>query len=163
MTTDNRNRSTEPEEDLEQKVESLEREKASLERRLDRALAEIERLRRDLEEALRSLKRQAAPFSKGSSKPNPKSPGRKPGSAYGKRAFRLFPKRVDQQIAVPLPSNSPCCAAPIVYEDTKTQFQEDIVRLTIVRKFDIQVGRCACCGRHVQGCARRSKSETRGG
>jgi transposase len=151
MTTGNGNRSTEPEEDLEQKVESLEREKASLERRLDRALAEIERLRRDLEEALHSLKRQAAPFSKGSSKPNPKPPGRKPGSAYGKRAFRPFPKRVDQQIAVPLPNNSPCCAAPIVYEDTKTQFEEDIVRLTIVRRFDIQVGRCACCGRHVQG------------
>jgi transposase len=52
---------------------------------------------------------------------------------------------------VPLPSNSSCCAAPIVYEDTKPQFQEDIVGLTIVRKFDIQVDRCACCGRHVQG------------
>jgi exonuclease VII small subunit len=93
MTTGNDNRRTEPEEDLEQKVESLEREKASLERCLDRALAEIERLRKDLEEALRSLKRQAAPFSKGGSKPKP--PGREPGSAYGKRAFRPFLKRVD--------------------------------------------------------------------
>jgi transposase len=137
--------------DLENKVESLEKENSSLQRRLDRALAEIEALKKELEEALRSLKRQAAPFSKGTPKSDPKPPGRKPGGAYGKRASRPVPKRVDEKIAVSLPKNSPCCAARVIYEDTRPQYQEDIVRLTIVRKFDIQVGRCACCGRHVQG------------
>jgi transposase len=31
------------------------------------------------------------------------------------------------------------------------QYQEDIVRKTIVRPFDIEVGHCACCGRRIQG------------
>jgi transposase len=132
-------------------VEKLEKEVKSLRDQLAKALAEIERLRKELEEALRSLKRQAAPFSKDDPKPNPKPPGRKPGAGYGERASRPVPARVDQQIGVPLPTNSLCCGAPVIYEDTKPQFQEDIVRLTIVRRFDIQIGRCAGCGRHVQG------------
>jgi transposase len=140
-----------PDRDLEEEVDSLRRDNESLQRRLDKILAENERLRKELEEALRSLKRQAAPFSKGNPKSDPKRPGRKPGKDYGERAGRPLPPRVDQQIAVPLPNNSPCCAAPVIYEDAKAQYQEDIVRMTIVRKFDIQVGRCACCGRHVQG------------
>ena len=57
----------------------------------------------------------------------------------------------DQEIAVPLPAESECCGAGIVYEQTKPQFQEDIVRKTIVRRFDVQIGQCACCGRRVQG------------
>ena len=137
--------------DLEKKVESLEKENSSLQRRLDRALAEIESLKKELEQALRSLKRQAAPFSKGGPKPDPKPPGRKPGSAYGQRASREVPARVDQQIPVPLPDKSLCCGAPVIPEETRPQFQEDIVRLTIVRRFDIQTGRCSCCGRYVQG------------
>ena len=139
------------ERDLESEVDSLRRENESLQRRLDRILAENERLRRQLEEALRSLKRQAAPFSKGDAKAEPKRPGRKPGAEYGARACRPVPVRIDQQIPVSLPTDSPCCGAPVIHEDTKPQFQEDIVRVTIVRQFDIQIGRCACCGRHVQG------------
>jgi transposase len=139
------------ERDLESEVDPLRRENESLQRRLDRILAENERLRKELEEALRSLKRQAAPFSKGGAKANPKRPGRKPGAEYGARACRPVPARVDQQIPAPLPDTSLCCGARVIYEDTKPQFQEDIVRLTIVRRFDIQIGRCACCGRHVQG------------
>jgi transposase len=151
MSASKDNRLTERERDLEQKVESLEKENASLERRLDRALAEIERLRKELEEALRSLKRQAAPFSKGDPKRNPKPPGRKPGAQYGERASRPVPAKVDQVIAVPLPEKCLHCGGPAIYEDTKPQFQEDIVRVTIVRRFDIQMGRCPCCGRLVQG------------
>jgi transposase len=139
------------ERDLESEVDSLRRENESLRRRLDGILAENERLRKELEEALRSLKRQAAPFSKGGAKAEPKRPGRKPGAEYGARACRPVPARIDERIAVPLPANSLCCGAPVIYEDTKPQFQEDIVRLTIVRRFDIQIGRCGCCGRHVQG------------
>lgn len=133
------------------RLERLEKENKSLREKLDKALAEIERLRKELEEALRSLKRQAAPFSKGEPKPNPKPPGRKSGAEYGQRASRPIPARVDEQISVPLPKNCLRCGGPVIYEDTKPQFQEDIVRLTIVRRFDVEVGRCACCGRHVQG------------
>jgi len=132
-------------------AEKLEKEIRSLRDQLAKALAENERLRKELEDALRSLKRQAAPFSKNVPKPNPQTPGRKPGAGYGERGSRPVPRRVDQQIPVPMPANSLCCGAPVIYEDTKPQFQEDIVRLTIVRQFNIQIGRCACCGRHVQG------------
>ena len=31
------------------------------------------------------------------------------------------------------------------------QYQEDIMRLTVVRRFDIEVGHCPCCGARAQG------------
>jgi len=133
------------------RLEKLEKEIQELRGRLEKVLAENERLRKELEEALRSLKRQAAPFSKGEPKPHPKPPGRKPGAEYGQRASRPIPARVDEQIPVPLPNNCLRCGGPVLYEDTKPQFQEDIVRLTIVRRFDVEIGRCAGCGVHVQG------------
>lgn len=136
---------------LEKEVEFLQKDRDATQRRLDKALAEIERLRKELEEALRSLKRQAAPFSKGDPKPHPKKPGRKPGAQYGERASRPVPERVDEEIPVPLPKKSSCCGAPVIYKDTKPQYQEDIVRRRISRRFDVEIGRCACCGRHVQG------------
>jgi len=36
-------------------------------------------------------------------------------------------------------------------ESCETQYQEDIVRRTAVRRFDIAVGRCRVCRRRVQG------------
>ena len=133
------------------RVEKLEKDNEALRDQLKKVLAENERLRKELEEALRSLKRQAAPFSKGEPKPDPKLPGRKRGAEYGHRAFRPVPSRVDDVIPVPLPENCLRCGGPVVRDDTKPQFQEDIVRLTIVRRFDVAIGHCACCGRHVQG------------
>src|SRR5712691_12213923 len=62
-----------------------------LEDKLEKALAENERLRKELEEALRSLKRQAAPFSRNQPKADPKPPGRKSGHEYGARASRPVP------------------------------------------------------------------------
>jgi predicted nucleic acid-binding Zn-ribbon protein len=64
-------RHSKPEQALEEEVDFLRRDNVSLQRRLDKALAENERLRKELEEALRSLKRQAAPFSKGNTKSDP--------------------------------------------------------------------------------------------
>src|SRR6266516_1264058 len=78
-------------------VEELLKENQSLREQLKKAQAETERLRKLLEEALRSLKRQAAPFSKGKPKSDPKRPGRKKGLDYGPRAFRAVPDHVDQK------------------------------------------------------------------
>lgn len=136
---------------LVERNEELERENDSLRRRLEKLLAEVERLRKQLEEALRSQKRQAAPFSKGTPKAHPKKPGRKPGADYGRRGSRPVPGRVDEEIAVPLPERSPCCGADVVFENTQPQYQEDIVRRTIKRRFDVDMGHCRCCGRPVQG------------
>src|SRR5437764_3927295 len=93
----------------------------------ERLRAEIERLRKQLEEALRSLKRQAAPFSKGKPKSDPKRPGRKGGSDYGHRAFRAIPDRVEERIAVPLAKKGPDCGGQAIHDSTQPQFQEDIV------------------------------------
>jgi transposase len=134
------------------RVEELTREVESLRRQLEKAQAENERLRKELEEALRSLKRQAAPFSRGKrKKKDRKRPGRKSGDDYGKQANRSVPERVDEKIAVPLPKHSQCCRARTIYDDTRSQFQEDIVKQTIVRRFDVEIGHCACCGKRVQG------------
>lgn len=129
----------------------LERRVESLEKQLERALAEIERLRKQLEEALRANKRSAAPFSKGEPKSDPKPPGRKSGTAYGQQATRPVPGRVDEQLRAPLPARCPHCHGLVILNHTLPQYQEDIVRMTIIRRFDVEVGTCACCGRQVQG------------
>ena len=140
------------------RAEELEREVASLQRRLDRSLGENERLAQEiarlqklLEDAVRKRKRNTAPFSRDTPKPNPKTPGRKPGNQYGQQATRPTPLKVDEQIAVPLPPCCPHCASQVIRETTKAQYQEDIVRVTLVRRFDVEVGVCAGCGRSVQG------------
>ena len=132
-------------------VEELIKENQSQREQLKKAQAEIERLRKALEEALRSLKRQAAPFSKGKPKTNPKRPGRKGGKDYGQRAFRAVPDRVDEEIAVVLPKRCPDCGGRVIYDSTYPQFQEDIVRRTIVRCFDVEIGHCESCRGPVHG------------
>ena len=103
----------------------------------------------NLEEARRAGKRAAAPFSKGEPKPEPKPPGRKPGAAYGQQARRPVPPRVDEQIRVALPERCPHCQGAVIRRGAWPQYQEDIVRLTVVRRFDVEVGACAGCGRRV--------------
>ncbi len=54
--------------------------------------AENERLRGQVEELRRASKRQAAPFSKGEPKPDPRRSGRKGGGSYGTKAHRAGPR-----------------------------------------------------------------------
>jgi transposase len=140
------------------RAEELEREVASLQRRLDRSLGENQRLEQEIarlqklvEEAVRKRKRNTAPFSRDHPKPDPKTAGRKSGDQYGQQATRPTPLQVDERIAVPLPPCCPHCASQVIREITKAQYQEDIVRVTMVRRFDVEVGVCAGCGRRVQG------------
>src|ERR1022692_3739438 len=100
MQAPNRVGSSDREKELERRVESLQQQ-------LERALAENERLRKQLEQALRANKRSAAPFSKGEPKSDHKPPGRKPGAAYGQRATRPVPSRVDEQIPRTAPAALP--------------------------------------------------------
>ena len=137
--------------DLRDERDALTSENASLRTRLKQALAEIERLRRALDEAQRGGTRQAAPFSRNTPKANPKPPGRKAGAQYGRRASRPVPARIDEQIRVPVPPTCGHGGGAVARTDTRPQFQEDLVRQTIVRRFDVEVGRCGDCGRHVQG------------
>jgi len=136
-----------PKKELERAQEQVEK----LHRENTRLQEENERLRKQLEEALRAAKRQAAPFSRGEPKANPKRPGRKPGSRYGRHSCRPIPPRVDEQIPVALPKCCPNCGGRLKLERRQAQYQEEIVRQTVVRRFDIEIGNCQDCGRQVQG------------
>jgi len=132
-------------------VERLRKERERLEKENERLKRERERLRRELEAALRASRRQAAPHSRGDPKGDPRRPGRKPGRGYGRQACRPIPSRVDERITVALPERCPHCGGGVEPTSCETQYQEEIVRRTIVRRFDIAVGRCCDCDRRVQG------------
>ena len=140
----------------------LRKENERLRRETERLKQETERLRRELEAALRASKRQAAPHSRGNPKASPKRPGRKPGRHYGRQACRPIPSRVDERIVVPLPERCPHCGGSVEAKSHETQYQEEIVRRTVVRRFDIEVGRCGQCQRRVQGRHRLQTSDAVG-
>lgn len=134
--------------DIEQRSE---KEKKRLEQETERLRQERDQLKQELELARRASKRQAAPFSKGEPKANPKRPGRKKGGAYGTKAHRPVPDKVDEEIEVPGPSASPCCNSRIENLHIEDQYQTEIVRQTHVTRFRIHVGNCSNCGKRVQG------------
>ena len=112
-------------------------------------IAELEKL---LEESRRSGKRQAAPFSKGGSNPEPKRPGRKRGSAYGRHGHRQVPGDADRVLDAPLPAACPHCGGDVAHERDADQWQVDLPSLSpTVTRFRVAVGRCGGCGRRVQG------------
>jgi transposase len=116
---------------------------------LEARLAELEQ---KLAAALRGGKRQAAPFSTGLPKPDPKKPGRKPGGDYGAKAFRAVPPVIDQEHDVPLPATCPKCGNnAFIDERVEHQYQAEIPRRPICRQFNVAVARCTCCGKRVQG------------
>ncbi len=133
-----------PERDLDRAHQEIGR----LQKEVERLKQDSERLRRELEAALRASKRQAAPHSRGKLKSNPKRPGHKKGH---QRACRPIPSRIDEQITVPLPERCSHCGGGVTSESCEAQYREEIVRRTIVRRFDIAVGRCHACQHRVQG------------
>ena len=138
-------------EQARRRIEQLENENERLEREHQRLQEEIKRLRKDLEAAQRATRRQAAPFSRGLPKSQPKTPGRKSGAAHGPHHRRPIPDRVDEEITVSAPWQCPACGGPLTVERVESQYQEEIVRRTWVRRFRIPVCRCAQCDQRVQG------------
>jgi transposase len=135
----------------QRRIEQQQEEIGRLQHEAERLKQENERLRQELEVALRASKRQAAPHSRGKPKANPKPPGRKASRAYGRRACRPIPAHVDEEFPVGLPERCPHCGGGVELEGQGAQYQEEIVRRTVVRRFDIAVGHCRECGRGVQG------------
>ena len=131
-------------EQAQRRIERLERDKQNLHQN-------IERLKKELEAARRKTKRAAAPFSRGKPKANPKTPGRKSGSRYGRHHHHPRPTQVDEQIRVGLPSQCPECGGPVELQRVESQYQEEIVRRTVIREFRVPIGKCQCCQRRVQG------------
>jgi transposase len=121
-----------------------------LEREIEKRDEKIKGLERQLDDAKRAQKRQAAPFSKGSPKEDPKTRGRKKGDAYGRKGNRPPPTEVDEVYDVPHPTICPC-GGHVTYDHTTPQYQTEIPRKPIHRRFDVHVGACDCCGRRHQG------------
>lgn len=137
-------------EQLRNENEQLRQEKERLERERDRWREQAEKLKKQLDQALRANKRQAAPFSRGQRNPHPQRSGRKAGQAYGSHRRKQIPEQVDEVIAVPPPAQCPDCGGKLTQEDIQAQYQEEIVRKTIWRRFDIPICRCMVCQRRVQ-------------
>ena len=128
-----------------QKIVGLERELAQLRDRL-------KQMEERLEALSRAAKRQAAPFSRGLPKVDPKRPGRKAGEDYGTKAFRAVPPVIDEVYAAPLPAQCPRCGGVAFHRlGVEEQYQVEIPRRPIYRRFNVAVGRCTCCGQRVQG------------
>jgi transposase len=146
---------------MQREQERMQREREQLERERERLRKEIDNLKLQLEEAQRANKRQAAPFSRGHCKEHPKTPGRKPGSAYGQRSCKQPPRHVDEVIDVPLPERC-SCGGRVKFERTESQYQQEIVRKTLWRRFDIAIGHCEECQKRWQGRDPRQTSDALG-
>jgi transposase len=136
---------------LQGESERLQDENQRLQEQKHRLEDEMKRLRQELGTAQRAAKRQAAPFSRGQPKSDPKPPGRKPGAAHGRHYQRPIPDRVDEEIQVAAPEQCPACGGALRLERVESQYQEEVVRRTCVRRFQIPICRCERCDRRVQG------------
>jgi len=124
---------------------------------------QVARLERALEATRRAGKRQAAPFSKGAPQARPRTPGRKPGPAYGPTARRPVPGRIDEILDVPLPPDCPGCGGPLDLERVRPQYHTELPPVRPhVTKFQVAIGRCRGCGRRVQGRHPRQSSNALG-
>ena len=137
--------------DQPEQVEEMQRE-------INRLQAENEGLKKKiegLEEELRASKRQAAPFSKGQRKANPKRPGRKAGQ--GNFRYRPAPAEAigGEIVEAAVPAGCPSCGGPLAVEteewatttDLPVQPQPQITR------YRVPVCRCSQCGKRVRGTA----------
>lgn len=138
---------------LQNENERLRNENERLQRELEQTQAALEQAQADLDQARRQSKRQAAPFSKGPPKAQPKKPGRKAGSAHGRHGHRLAPppERIDETLDAPLPTACPHCGGTIRETEVAKQFQTEIPRRPIIRQFNVHIGCCCGCGKRIQG------------
>lgn len=114
---------------------------------------QIDKLEAALEESRRRSKRQAAPFSKGEPKADPKTPGRKRGEAHGRHGHRRAPTgTADRELTAPLPGCCPDCGGEIEHERDAEQWQVEVPEMRpSITKITVEVGRCKGCKRRVQG------------
>ena len=133
--------------------ERLRDEIARRDRRIEQLEKTIRDLQKRLEESSRSSKRQAAPFSKGDPKKEPETPGRKSGDQHGKHGHRPppTPEQIDEVHEAKLPDACPDCGGGVVEDHLDEQFQTEIPRKPIIRKFNIHCGHCDKCGKNMRG------------
>ena len=120
----------------------------------EKLTARVAELERRLELKERASKRQAAPFSKGEPKQQPKRPGRKSGSEHGTHAHRPPPppEQIVETLEAPLPEACPHCGGTIAEDQSvQEQFQTDLPTQPVRRKFRIHQGTCRQCKKRIRG------------
>lgn len=131
----------------------LREENARLKERIAQLERQVEELLRLVEKLRGESKRQAAPFRKQEQPAAaPKKPGRKSGKNHGRHSHRSLPPRIDEIYRVPLPAECPHCrGCRLKKTQIVVQYQTEIPRRVIYRRFDIQHGLCRTCGRAIAG------------
>lgn len=132
--------------------EEILQERDELLRRVAEQEKRISHLEKLIEKLQRKGKRQAAPFSKGEPLAAPKTPGRKSGAQYGKRAARPVPRQVDLTLDVQCPLYCESCQGKVCLKGKESQYQIDLPPVCpVTTEFVVQYGECQDCGRRVQG------------
>jgi transposase len=131
----------------------LRKQVEQLTRQVEQLTRQVEQLTAQLEELRRAGKRQAAPFRKQDEPATePKKPGRKRGRRHGRHVHRSIPPRIDETYDAPLPERCPHCHGRQLSEThVAAQYQTEIPRQVIYRRFDVHAGVCARCGQTVEG------------
>jgi transposase len=143
--------------------EELLQENSELRRRIEKQEHRIAQLEKIIEELRRGGKRQAAPFSKGEPKSDPKTPGRKPAELYGKRAFRPVPDQVDETLEVGCPAVCEVCNGSVRLTGKESQYQIDLPEIRPrTTEFVLHCGECSMCGHQVRGRHPRQSSQAVG-
>ena len=129
-----------------------------LEREIKRLQSENEGLRKkvkDLEEELRASKRQAAPFSKGRRKANPKPPGRKAGQGIFRNRSVPAASIGGEIVEAAAPKGCPGCGGvlEVVGEEWATTTDLPVQPQPEVTRYRVPVCRCRQCGKRVRGTA----------
>jgi hypothetical protein len=128
---------------------------AALERQISALTASNEALRAELEQLMRSGKRQAAPFSKGTRATAPKRPGRKPGS--GPFHYRDAPPPeaiTEPPVDVKVTRDGcPTCGGPLEEERVDCVYTTELPQMPRpkVTQYRVWVCRCLVCGTQVRG------------
>lgn len=136
-------------EDLLAQVEHLQAENAALRQHVAELEAALKEALAQLEAARRAGKRQAAPFSRGQPKADPKPPGRKKGHPPARRPK---PQRVDRILEVKL-NRTTClaCGGELVDQRVQVQYQVEVPPVQpVVTQFNIEVAHCARCSQRAQ-------------
>ena len=111
------------------------------------------RMMEELRAEIEQLKRRggAAPFSKGTHKPDPKSPGRKPGQGFFR--FRREPDTGSERIHVPVEGSCPDCGGALSEASTEIVSTTDVPveRCVEVRRYAVEARQCGQCGKSVRG------------
>ena len=132
-----------------EQLESLSRDE------LIQVILDQHRMIQELRAEIEQLKRRggAAPFSKGTHKPDPKAPGRKPGPGFFR--FRGAPDASSspEPVAVRVAGCCPDCGGNFEEARTEVVSIADIPmeRRPEVRRYEVETRRCGKCGKSVRG------------